>query len=349
LAQGAAGPLPAPPRPMAASGALPLLASGTVDILREWPGLQQPYHLDLQQFLDALSISPLAPAPVMEVARRAHATPYPPHWSEQLDTASGALYFYHDLQDESSWTHPMSETFREVMSLVSSFEADKTALDVLATRIEEILMEAQGRATEALAEWVGPIGGGSDGEGVYFYSRRTGQSEWEDPRERWRYDLHVRYDLLVGFLVAEERRAAKRSGPQGLRTPDLTPTLTSLASSMSSMASLLATAVAEPGQGEESEASEAYWARPRPRRQPGGLPLPPRSVGRSGTMADRALFSMPPHQRRYASDVLQQEPEQDPQRRASPARRSGGVFPGLLPAQPPPPPPWAPPRAGRAG
>lgn len=336
---------------MISGSALPLLAmGGPVDVLREWPGLVRPYHLDLQQFLDALSISPLAPTPVLEVAKRAHVSPYPPHWSEQLDTASGALYFYHELRDESSWQHPLSGTFREVIALVGLFEAERTPLDMLAARIEEALVEAQAQATEALAQWVGPI---AAAEGAYFYNNATGESEWEDPRERFRYDLHVRYDLLVGFLVAEERRAAKRDGLQGLRTPDLTPTLTSLASSFSSVASALATAVSEPSHaGDDSESAEAFWARPRPRRH--GLPLPPRSTMGRGSMADRALFSMPPHQQRYASDVLlQQQPQYQEQdlpfyqgrRRSSPAR-TGGVFPGLIPVQPPPPPPDAPPRAG---
>uniref|UniRef100_A0A7S4Q5Z6 WW domain-containing protein n=1 Tax=Alexandrium monilatum TaxID=311494 RepID=A0A7S4Q5Z6_9DINO len=340
------------------STALPLLVGGAVDIVGDWPDLQRPYCLDLQQLLDALGISPLAPASVMEVARRAHAMPYPPHWTEQLDQASGALYFYHELQDESSWHHPLCETFREVLALVGIFEAEQTSLDVMAPRIEESLAEAQERATKALAEWVGPIPAGDGTEGEYFYNRTTGQSEWEDPRERWKYDLHVRYDLLVGFLVAEEKRAAKRSAPQGLRTPDLTPTLTSLASSLSSVASALAVAVAEPG-GDDSE-GEGYWARPRPRRTPGSLPLPPRSTASHGggrSQADRALFSMPPHQQRYTADVLQQQEyiprtgshpqEYIPRvgRSSSQGGGGGGAFPGLIQQQPPPPPPGAPPRA----
>mmetsp|Transcript_120506 Transcript_120506/g.239859 ORF Transcript_120506/g.239859 Transcript_120506/m.239859 type:complete len:333 (-) Transcript_120506:56-1054(-) len=319
--------------------------AGMVDVLREWPGLHRPYHLDVQQFLDALGISPLAPPPVLEVAKRAHLTPYPPHWTEQLDTASGALYFYHDTLDESSWVHPLNETFREVLGFVALSVSERIAVGVLATRIEEVLAEDQQKATTALTEWVGPI---DSGESAYFYNQSTGQSQWDDPREGWRYDLHVRYDLLVGFLVAEERRESKRLDQLTLQTPDLTPTLTSLASSMSSMASALNTAVSEPTGPAEDGDAEVFWAQPRPRRAAGTLPLPPRAMG-----TQRAVFSMPPHQQRYAANVLQQSSPQQQEdapfyqgrrRSTSPSR---GVFPGLLPERPPPPPPDAPLRAGQ--
>eukprot|EP00435_Cladocopium_sp_Y103_P025449 s1804_g6.t1 len=55
---------------------------------------------------------------------------------------------------------------------------------------------------------------------------------------------------------------------------------------------------------DDPEASGARWARPRPRRN--GLPLPPKATG-SGAPR-RALFSMPPHQQQYASQVFQSHP-----------------------------------------
>ena len=59
------------------------------------------------------------------MAKKAYGLPYPPHWSEELDQASGALYFYHALRDESSWQHPLTETFREVIGQVLQLEDDK--------------------------------------------------------------------------------------------------------------------------------------------------------------------------------------------------------------------------------
>lgn len=321
--------------------------------LMDWPGLRRPKHLDFQQFLDALCISALSPPAVVEAARRAHGMPYPPHWSEELDVASGALYFYHALKDEASWQHPMAETMSEVMRLIASLIAQRLDAGTLCQRIETVLADTQQVASEELVHWVGPIGSSEDG-GSYFYNRSTGMSEWEDPRERWRFDLQVRYELLVGFLVAEERAATARFGgdadhpPRGPHTPtDLTPTLTSLASTMTSVASLLDSSLTTPADAEAAVASAdtvpgpAMWARPRANRH-GGLPLPPRATsnrslretgGSTSAAVDQALFVMPPHQQQYASNVLQQEQAT----RQTPARQQ--VAP-----QPPPPPGAPPPR-----
>ncbi|CAE7943369.1 unnamed protein product, partial [Symbiodinium necroappetens] len=172
-----------------------VLSSGLAPLF-DWKALSQPCHLDFQQFLDSLCISPLAPPAVLEVARKAAAFPYPPHWSEEIDAASGALYFYHQLRDESSWQHPLTETIQEVLQQVSSFVADQLELDQVACRIEAILTEIQARAAAELQQWVGPLG--EPGCEQYYYNSVTGCSVWEDPCERWRYDVHVRYDLLVG-------------------------------------------------------------------------------------------------------------------------------------------------------
>ncbi|CAK9108781.1 unnamed protein product [Durusdinium trenchii] len=295
--------------------------SGGLASLFEWSGLKQPIYLDFQQFLDSLSISPLVPPEVLEVARKAHGLPYPPHWSEELDAASGALYFYHELRDESSWQHPLTDTFREVLHQVTSFAGERLRLDQLAGRIEESLTEIQARAAADLQQWTGPLG---DTE-QYYYNNATGCSTWEDPCERWRYDIHVRYDLLVGFLVAEERRARSCTREA---MPDLTHTLTSLASSVSSVQSILASSLTAPvGADPDDPEAGTRWARPRPRRS--CLPLPPKATGASAPR--RALFSMPPHQQQYATQVLQTD-----------APTSAGFAAGFAAAAkngaPPPPP-----------
>lgn len=344
-------------------------AGGAPGALLDWPGLRRPKLLVFQQFLDALGISALASPAVLEVARRAHAMPYPPHWTEELDAASGALYFYHGLRDEASWQHPLAETMAEVLRLVHALVDERLNLGNLALRIEAELAGAQSRAAEELADWVGPISGQSecDGceDGVYFYNRCTGASEWEDPRERWRFDLQVGYELLVGFLVAEERSVAMRFGTaQGAHSPDLTPTLTSLASTMTSVASLLTSSLTTPADAarevagcSEDAAAEAagpsLWARPRPARR-GGLPLPPRATFSAGHCADggssasnRALFVMPPHQQRYATDILQQDQPTEGQRSRSSAAGVFGCLRANPPLPPPPPPPaGSPPRTG---
>lgn len=245
--------------------------------LRTWPDLQQPKLLDVQQLVGALEISPLAPAAAQEVARRTHTIAYPPNWSEELDGASGAIYFYHRLRDEASWEHPLTKTFKQVISAVIRLAtAEHLRPQELAEQVEMCLVEAQNQAVAELQDWVGPIEDGST-DGPYYYHCLTGESSWEDPRENWQYDLQVRYDLLVGFLVAEERRRVPPATHEFAApvTQEITATLTSLASSMNSMASTVIDAL----QAAEvsGSAAEVRWAKPRrSRRIEGSLPLPPR-------------------------------------------------------------------------
>lgn len=328
-----------------------------LSLAQDWPGLKRPHSLELQQLLDALGVPPLSPAPVQEVAKRAHLVPYPPHWSEEYDAASGALYFYHSLRDESSWRHPLAKTFAEVLELVGRCAAEHVGLDELSEQVEQALTKAQAAAAEVLADWVGPIGAVKEEQ--YFYNRQTGDSEWEDPRERMRYELQVKYELLVGHLVAEERAARESEcfavGERVLlKTPDLTPTLTSLASSMSSIQSILVGAMPAPSVHVDIGEEEGFWARPRPARL-GGLPLPPRvAASRSLTgEAVAALFHMPPHQRQYADRVLgDSSPETSsrssvaplPLRPSSSAARpssKASARPGTAPPPPLTPPPPA--------
>mmetsp|Transcript_64057 Transcript_64057/g.119042 ORF Transcript_64057/g.119042 Transcript_64057/m.119042 type:complete len:309 (-) Transcript_64057:90-1016(-) len=292
--------------------------------VEDWPGLQRPCHLDYQQFLAALGASPLASSSVLQVVQRAHRMPYPPHWTEEIDTVSGTIYFYHTLRDESSWEHPASAIFLEVLDMVERFRAEKLTVDVLAGHVEAVIMQSQQRATEDLSNWVGPIEEGGDS---YYYNNTTQESTWEDPRERWQYDLRVRYDLLVGYLVAEEKRIPVRPQAQ-LQTPDITTTLTSMASSMSSMASTFDAALRKVGDAADGASAVELWAKPRTPRF-GCVKLPPRATGVS--QGKSALFSMPPHQQRYTSNLLHPD---------------GAARSTSIPQQspPPPPPPGAPAR-----
>merc|ERR1711971_243149 len=115
--------------------------------------------------------------------------------------------------EEASWEHPLTETFRDVLDVVESHieAAGAYGLDALAARIEKALQEAQEEAAEELTDWVGPISCDiSAGAEEYYYNTISGRSSWEDPREKWQYDLQVKYDLLVGFMVARRRRMLRR-------------------------------------------------------------------------------------------------------------------------------------------
>eukprot|EP00747_Dinoflagellata_sp_TGD_P218072 gnl/TRDRNA2_/TRDRNA2_90367_c0_seq2.p1 gnl/TRDRNA2_/TRDRNA2_90367_c0~~gnl/TRDRNA2_/TRDRNA2_90367_c0_seq2.p1 ORF type:complete len:355 (+),score=55.28 gnl/TRDRNA2_/TRDRNA2_90367_c0_seq2:30-1067(+) len=316
----------------------------------EWTGLQRPRHLELQQLLDLLNVSPMASPAVLQVAQRAHAMPYPPHWSEEIDAASGAIYFYHMLRDEASWTHPLVGTFREVLSLVGRMATELPVISYveLAGRVEAALTDFQQRAARELEDWEGPLDSGSAVPHdpahpeirMFFYNRRTGASEWADPRERWLYELHVRYDLLVGFLVAVERGTVQAGGkpPEGLGNGlggQMTPTLTSLASSIGSLASSIGSCELAVSSKNPLAAGDLTHSPPKTPRF-GGLPLPPR-VSSAGN--DEKLFAVTPHQSRYAADVRKQMP-------APTEAWAGKSSPVPAPQLPPPPPP---PPSGASG
>eukprot|EP00928_Gymnodinium_smaydae_P089506 TRINITY_DN73464_c0_g1_i1.p1 TRINITY_DN73464_c0_g1~~TRINITY_DN73464_c0_g1_i1.p1 ORF type:complete len:362 (-),score=80.18 TRINITY_DN73464_c0_g1_i1:92-1177(-) len=335
--------------------------------LREWPDLHRPRLLDLQQLFDCLAVSPLAPPTVQQVVQKMHATAYPPNWSEELDAASGALYFYNRLLDDASWDHPLARTFRDVIDVCTGLLAAKlTNPEELAQRIEAALLDAQQQAVTDLQDWVGPLNDGSP-DGPYFYHSATQQSTWEDPRERWQYDLQVRYELLVGFLVAEERRMSQAAaGMKVVQALDLTPTLTSLASSMDSMASTLHDALSQPDRLESGASAESRWARPRraPRPQ-GSLALPPRVTGRTGEPRPlyMAAVQQQAQQRQAERDAAGEEEEEIFSFRAKEqeAQNAGAEdfsFRGRLQAAgegsspfnrslPPPPPPGSPPGAAQ--
>lgn len=297
--------------------------------LREFPDLQQPRLLDHAQLLLALKVSPLAAPAVLQVVRRAHSTPYPPHWSEELDQASGALYFYHSLRDEAVWHHPLIHVFQEVFELVEHCTAERISAEELSERIESALRTAQEHAAADLERWVGPLGG-DDGQDAYYFNHITGESSWEDPRERWQYELQVRYDLLVGYLVSEERGEVRA---QGFQDANLTATLTSLASTMNSFVSTVSQQL--PSAVPASTDHQATGPPATPRF--GGLKLPPKATGGAGT----PLFTMSP-QHHLADRIANPGP--------NPAEARGMLLPTPaippLPSGvvPPPPPPGAAPR-----
>jgi hypothetical protein len=101
--------------------------------------------------------------------------------------------------------------------------------------------------------------------------------------------------------------------------------LTSLATTLSSMASSLAHAVTPPPASPTNSDHTEVWARPRTPRF-GGLKMPPRMAGDG---AKQVLYTLPPHQQRYAASVAA-------------AAASGRSSPSIAP---PPPPPGAPPRS----
>lgn len=255
-----------------------------------------PQLLDRQQFLDTIGVRPLAPSALLRVAEHCFLKPYPPGWSEEVDPASGALYFFHAPTDKSLWTHPLETTFTEVLAFVQN--AIGIAVVTLAERIEAHLHQAQQRATEQLEGWTGPHCGWTESN-QYFYNTITQLSSWEDPREPWQYELHVRYDLLLGFLVEQEQVAADNDlHAQGTMSADLTKTVSTLASTISELSNSLDDSLSA---HTKSLPSTTTPTQPQPKSMLNKMPLPPKVSAAGGAH----VFSMPRYQQQYQQRVLQ--------------------------------------------
>lgn len=289
----------------------------------------KPQLLDRQQFLDALGVQPLAPPAVLRVAEKCFQEAYPPGWSEEVDPVSGALYFFHGLSDEASWRHPLEKTFREVLEFVE--KAIGIAVVTLAERIDTHLQQAQARASDDLEGWTGPHGGWTEDE-RYFYNTKTQVSSWEDPREPWQYDLHLRYALLLGFLVEQEQAAMADNTCLETMSAELTKTVSTLASTITALSSSLENSLLA---NTQSLPRASTPAQPQQKSLGKKMPLPPKISAAEGSK----MFSMPRHQQQYQQRILQYRDGGG----CSPTASSSTTVTGSS-GKPPPPPADAPPR-----
>jgi len=205
---------------------------------------------DFARFLELVGLSKEDAPEVLVAARAARNMPLPDFWTEGVDKEYGLAYYYNVQSDENTWDHPLIPTYREVLAFIKNLVAEALQPKALADRMQVALNEAHQKYLQELEHWQGPIVRPGEVEGQpFFFNTQTGESEWRDPSERLQHDVKMRFDLLMGFLMAEEEKHMESlpdedgsafSATQSMTiSNDLMKSLTGLASSLVSMTSVI--------------------------------------------------------------------------------------------------------------
>ncbi|CAJ1353760.1 unnamed protein product [Effrenium voratum] len=155
------------------------------------------------------------------VAREAFEAPLPAGWSEHQDP-EGRLYFFSQVTQQSNWSHPMDDVFRELIQLVKSVRRldlpDGSVMDA----VQSHLQSTHDRATAALDGWSGPY---TAEDGEYFCNFTTGVSTWHNPVEEWQTELAVRQQVLHRCLLNVASKVPANSAPCSDSELDVLPAL----------------------------------------------------------------------------------------------------------------------------
>jgi len=151
------------------------------------------------------------------IGSAAYDMPLPPRWSEQVDNR-GYIYFAHVLRSEATWDHPLLDAFRQTLDFALSAGDAKMSLADAVEAVKSHLLKVQSRAASELQVWRGPFRE-SRFSNEYFYNVFTEASTWESPVERWQYELHARYWLLVQLL--QQVHMAQEQAASGVQPPGL--------------------------------------------------------------------------------------------------------------------------------
>jgi len=143
------------------------------------------------------------------LVQEAFSAPLPIGWTEQCDD-EGRIYFSNEWTGQSTWLHPSDVVFREIVSLLKRFRADKpeaSAEERLAA-MQEYLDMAQQRCQDALEGWSGPYFEFLEDEKVaYFHNSELDVSSWCDPVADLQRDLALRYRILLRCFFLEHVEA----------------------------------------------------------------------------------------------------------------------------------------------
>eukprot|EP00444_Apocalathium_aciculiferum_P067330 CAMPEP_0183581016 /NCGR_PEP_ID=MMETSP0371-20130417/146863_1 /TAXON_ID=268820 /ORGANISM="Peridinium aciculiferum, Strain PAER-2" /LENGTH=418 /DNA_ID=CAMNT_0025791661 /DNA_START=1 /DNA_END=1254 /DNA_ORIENTATION=+ len=113
----------------------------------------------------------------------------PPGWTSQVDAQSGKLYYIDGETQASSWENPLKPY---LLRVVDAGRMYLRAPDV--GFWEERFAVLRERHNQELEAWVGPV---MDASGMpYFANSTTGESSWQDPRERAEFCLELESNLL---------------------------------------------------------------------------------------------------------------------------------------------------------
>lgn len=154
---------------------------------------------DFKEFVRHLELDFVEDADFIWIAKEAYLAPVPPNWSEFTD-AEGRIYFYHHVRDESSWSHPFDQLYREVIKLAQGFRHQTR--EESEQIIESHLAIVHEKAIAQLDGFSGPYKADDDNE--YYYNDKTNVSLWENPCIEFEVDLRTRHHILYGALLSRD-------------------------------------------------------------------------------------------------------------------------------------------------
>jgi len=161
---------------------------------------------DLREYAGSLGLEPDLDSDMLWIAREAFGAPLPPSWTEHSD-GDGRIYFFHEVTQKSSWSHPMDDVYRELIEIIKKLRRLDPPESSVAESVQAHLEAVHERATQALDGWSGPY---SSDSGQYFYHEALAVSSWDNPVDEWRNEIAIRQQVLHYCLL----RGAKASLPQ---------------------------------------------------------------------------------------------------------------------------------------
>jgi len=159
---------------------------------------------DIREYGKTLGVDPDSDGDLHWLVQEAFAAELPQSWTEHHDK-DGRVYFYNQLTQVSSWSHPTDSVFRELIRLVKAFRVEQPIASQ-AKRHEAMqahLQAVRGRAAAELDSWSGPY---ASEEGPYYYNSTLGASVWKNPVDKWQVELELRHRVLVCCLRTEHGR-----------------------------------------------------------------------------------------------------------------------------------------------
>lgn len=145
---------------------------------------------DLLLYAASLGVDLNAAPELSWIVREALHAPLPPGWTAH-STLEQCVYFFNDVDGQSTWHHPLDATYRELLEVVRPGRTLRG--EALARAVEAHLLDAQLRAVQDLQHWSGPY---ASDEGEYFYHELHGVSVWHNPCQAWQDELALRGRVL---------------------------------------------------------------------------------------------------------------------------------------------------------
>lgn len=167
---------------------------------------------DIRAYGKTLGVDVDRDADLLWVVHEAFVASLPPSWTEYYDE-DGRVYFHNQVTQESSWSHPMDNVFKEIIQVVKALKAEQPAA-TKARKSEVVqahLQSVHERAMAQLDGWSGPY---TSDTGAYYYNAALQVSVWDNPVDEWQSELSLRQQVLHRCLLAESP-AAPGAGAAG--------------------------------------------------------------------------------------------------------------------------------------